>query len=156
MAWITQTEIDNAIGSTQSTALGLTTGSARLTQYELQARATVSAAAKRAGYGPWTATLPTSSNDEQLDAAFLQKMTLALMLRDAYALVPGIALTAQAQAAISQGLSMLDAFYEKTLPLPSASPNTLDGVGGVKFNTDQQAQVAATSPVFRSLRGSSF
>ncbi len=157
MTWVSSAYLDDAIGSDQVTALGLTTGTTRLAQYEIAARATVLSALQYAGYPAVGETLDTSSAAAAVTSAFLQKMCAAIMLRDAYSLIPGITLTAEAQAAISQGLTMLDAVYDKKLPVPGMAPVAIDGYGGVKFNVDiSTPALAPTTPIFRRLRGSSF
>lgn len=148
MAWVDATILQNAIGAAQVTALGLDTG-ASLTQYELQARAKVTSAAKRAGYSGFTATLDTSTDAAALDAAFLQQMTMALIIRSALGLKKGIQLSPATTAVLDDGMAMLEAFFAKSLPMPSTTPNTLDGVGGSQFNTDPSFVNQVTSPVFQ-------
>lgn len=154
--WISDTYLTNAIGSAQVTALGLTAASARLVQYELNARARVISALQHAGYSSPGDTLSTTTAAEQETAAFYQQLACAALLSDAYAFIPGIDLPQQVQAAINRGLNMIDAVYDKRLPVPNVQPDGFDGIGGTRFNTDPQYQAPTTSPVFRSLRGSSF
>lgn len=144
MTWVSSDYLNNAVGSGQVTALGLT-GDV-LSQFELSARATVTSVLQYAGYADPGATLTEGA----LATAFLQKMTAAILLRDAYALRVGIELSPQTQEVISHGLSMLDAVYAKKLPIPGLEPGTRDGYGGVKFTS------STTHPRAFNLRGSSF
>lgn len=166
MTWIDGSYVQNAIGSDQGYSLGLLTTStgtaitARFTQYELLSRSRVIAALQFAGYPAPSATLTTpSSTDDPVNVtnAFLRQIQFAVLLKDCYALVPGIELPAAAATAIATGISMLDAVYAKRLPVPGLSATPLDGYGGSKFNTTAPTYPPIqTSPVFRNLRGSGF
>lgn len=128
MAWIDSTYLQNMIGSSQVTALGLT-GDV-LTQYEASARATVLAVLQFAGY----ASPGDSLTAGQVSTAFLQKLTAAILLRDAYGMRKGIRLSSEAADLISQGVGMLDAVYAKKLPVPGMEPVAQNGYGGVRFS----------------------
>lgn len=159
MAWIDQTYLTNAIGAAQVTALGLTDASARLIQYELLARSRVIAALQYAGYADPGDTLTETTEAQKVTAAFYKQMAAAVLLRDAFALIPGIDISQAAQAAIGSGLALIDAVYEKKLPIPGATANTLDGYGGSQFNNDPtytSSGSSVTTPIFRALRGSTF
>ena len=167
MPWINVAYLQDAIGAEQVVALGLSTSAgaltSRLTQYELAGRSVVASAMQFAGYASPLATLVEVSDAEQVTGAYLKKMCAAIMLRDCYALIPGIDLTAAAQQAIGMGLSMLNGLVTSDvnlkIPIPGLQPNTLDGIGGVKFNTEATyvgAPQPMTSPAFRVLRGSGF
>lgn len=166
MTWLDGTYLQSAIGSDQGYSLGLlttstgTTTTTRFTQYELLSRARVIAALQFAGYPAPSATLPTPSSTEDpvnVSNAFLRQIQFAVLLKDAYAFIPGIELPAAAATAIATGISMLDAVYAKRLPVPGLTATALDGYGGSKFNTAAVAYPPIeTSPVFRKLRGSSF
>lgn len=149
MAWVDQTYLISMIGTNQVTALGLTTG-ARLTQYELDARSTVQSVLQYAGYQQFTDTLDASNATVAVTAAFLQKITAALIVRNALALLPGISLPEAVDAAITRSLSMLDAVYNKKLPVPNAQPSSAEvALGGAVFNT-------AATPRRFNLRGTTF
>ncbi len=164
MAWLDATYMNDAIGSEQVVALGLTTSlgaiTTRFTQFELSSRAVVKSAMQFAGYAPPGATLVEVTDAEQETAAYLKKMVAAIVLRDVYALIPGIDLTTPAQQAIGMGLQMLNGLVTTDvnlkIPIPGMQPDTLDGIGGTIFNTDNSYVPVSTMPVFRGLRGTSF
>jgi hypothetical protein len=148
MAWVTSTDLGYAIGSGQVTALGL--GDATTyAQFELQARATVVAVTQHAGYAAFEDTLTAG----EVSTGFLQKLIIAVLARDAYASRKGIALPSQTSEMITSGLSMLDAVYSKSLPIPGLEPDTLGGIGGVKFSPTTGD--SARARVF-AFRGTSF
>jgi len=162
--WVDAPYLVDAIGLDQVQALGLSTdgivATSRLTQYELAGRGTVSAVMQYAGYTTPEATLPTPVDADavqNLTNAFLRKLVASIILRDVYALVPGIDVSEGMQAAISVGLTMLDGVYDKKLPIPGMQPGTLDGYGGSQFNAGSGVSpFVGTWPVFRVLRGSGF
>lgn len=147
MAWIDATYLQNAVGSSQVTALGLTSGV--LTQYELEARSTVLAVLQYAGYPDPGDTLTAGT----VTTAFLQKLVAAIVLRDAYALRTGIEISEQTQETISHGVSLLDAVYNKRLPVPGLEPVARDGYGGVKFTPTSGT---SARPQIFNLRGTGF
>jgi hypothetical protein len=165
MAWIDVAYVNDAIGSEQVVALGLaaaltpTTPTTRFVQYEIASRSVVCSAMQFAGYAVPAATLIEITDSEQVTAAYLKKMVAAILLRDAFALIPGIDLTSAAQQAIGMGLEMLNGLVTTDvnlkIPIPNMQPNTLDGIGGVKFNAGGPLP-PQTFPVFRMLRGTSF
>ena len=160
MAWVSAAYLTNQIGAEQVAALGLVNGSDRLTQYELDARSKVIAGMLFAGYAAPDATLTETTNDQQVTAAYLKSMCAGIMLDMAYALIPGISLTEQAQRVISNAYRMLNGLFatdvSAKVPIPGMVPSALDGIGGVEFNTDASSLGPTTTPVFRQLRGSSF
>lgn len=159
MAWITPEYLDNAIGTEQAQALGLEdgagAGTSRLDQYELEARTTVITVLQYVGYPSPLPVLVDSSDGAAVTNSFLKKLAFAVLVRDVYNQVPGIVLTQEQSDAISVGLSMIDAVYNKKLPVPNMKVNTADGYGGAQFNTVGGA-LPPTTPIFRVLRQSSF
>ena len=150
MAWVDATYLNNAIGAGQVTALGLTSGSDRLTQMELEARATVMSVIEFAGYGgQFTETLSVATEQAKVTSYFLKGLCAALILQAALEMVPGIELSGTGDAFITRNLSKLDAVYNKKLPIPGAQPSAELGLGGVKFNT-------ACTPRRFNLRGTNF
>jgi hypothetical protein len=163
MAWLNASYVTNMIGSAQADALGLTTTSGtvitdRFTQYELGSRSAVLAAMQWAGYAAIGATLTSATDAEAVTTAYLQRMVAALMVRDVFALIPGIELTDGAIAAVNAGLNALDGLTREQdrLPIPGLEPTALDAIGGSKFNVDGSYLPVSTKPVFRALRGSGF
>lgn len=164
MAWLDGTYLQNAVGSPQGYSLGLlttnsgTTTTSRFDQYELLARARVTGVLQFAGYPAPSATLSSASSADVTNA-FLRQIACSILLNDCYALVPGIKITSEAQASIRVGLTMLDAVYDKRLPVPGLTATAIDGYGGNQFNINTNtggAQPILTTPEFRRLRGSSF
>lgn len=160
MAWFSALYVQDAIGDDQAQSLGLLSAlsavTTRLTQYELLARARVSAVLQHAGYTPPGVTLSETTDAEQVTAAFYRQMAFAIVLRDACANVPGIELPQAAQDSIGVGLSMLDAVYAKKLPVPNVEPDAFDAIDGSQFNVDPSYTPERGAPVFTSLRRSSF
>lgn len=150
MAWVTATYLNSAIGASQVSSLGLTSGSDRLTQFELEARATVQSVLQYAGYNDFTETLTETTETQKVTAAFLKGLCAALMIQTAMELIPGIELGSGVEAFVSRNLSKLDAVYSKKLPVPGAQPSSPEvAYGGVKFNTSD-------TPRRFNLRGTSF
>jgi hypothetical protein len=149
VAWVDATYLNNAIGSAQVTALGLTGD--RLTQFELSARATVSSVLQYAGYALPSDTLESGT----VTTAFLQRLTAAILLRDAFALVAGIQLPPDIRELISEGQGMLDGIYAKRLPIPGMQPDPANGYGGNRFSPTSSGTTGARPQVF-NLRGTNF
>jgi hypothetical protein len=141
--WVSLEYLNNKVGSGQTTALNLHSGTV-LAQYELEARATVASVLQYAGY-----EVPTALDSGSITTGFLQKMTSALILKEAYANGPGILMSPQVQDAISDGLGLIDAVHAKKIPIPGLSPSAQNALGGVRFDT-------ASRPRKFNLRGTSF
>lgn len=125
MAWVSQSYLENMIGTDAVTALGLSTAGI-LAQYEGAARARVISVMQQAGYSSPGSTVDTSTDS----GAFLAHLCASVLVRDAYQLRKGVSLREAAQSAISEGIGMLDALYNKQLPIPGMEPDTLAGIGG--------------------------
>lgn len=149
MAWVTTTYVDSFIGQGQRVALFPT--STVFDQYEIAARATVTSVMQYAGYADPGATLTTGSISE----AFLQKITAAIMCRDAYSMRKGIQLPQGAQDMISQAAGLLDAVYSKRLPIPGMEPLSANGYGGVQFTSTSPYSPGGRPKRFM-LRGTGF
>lgn len=127
MAWVTEAYVKNSITTAATTALGLT--GTVFTQFEAEARSTVVAAMQHAGYAaPASITIDGTSDA----GSFLAQLVTSIVLRDAYQLRKGVRLPFDPSSRISDGLSRLDALYEKKLPIPGMEPDSLDGYGGSK------------------------
>lgn len=151
MAWVDAAYLTNAIGAQQVASLGLTTGSDRLTQAELDARATVLSVVEFAGYGgQFTETLSVATESAKVTSYFLKGLCAALIIQATLDLVPGIQLTGTGTDFISRNLSKLDAVYNKKLPIPGAQPTPQNALGGVKFTP------RCLAPRRFNLRGTSF
>lgn len=136
MVWATATSINSSIGVQQAAALGLTSGSQRLTDLELEARALVQSAIQHAGYNGFTETLDESSESAKVTAAFLRSIVVAIIVKDALLLEPGIELPEPVDERINRTFSRLEAVYQKRLPIPNVQPTTAQvGLGGVKFTS---------------------
>lgn len=136
MAWVDSTYLGYALGSGLRDALFPT--SDVVDQYELTARATVVSVLQYAGYADPGATLTAGT----VTTAFLQKLLVAIMCRDAAALRKSITLP----SAVSEGLVMLDQVYQRKLPVPGAQPEAAHGYGGVRFSPSEGT--GARPPVF--------
>lgn len=123
MAWITQTYMENMIGVEEAAQLWPSTPI--FNQFEVAARATVISSIEHAGY-----TAPDTLDLSSVTGGFLGKLIGGVLLRDGYSSRNGTELPAMAQEAVS----MLDAIYDKRLPIPGLTPSTLDGYGGNKFS----------------------
>ena len=149
MAWVTTAYVDSFIGQGQRVALFPT--STVFDQFELSARATVTSVMQYAGYADPGATLTSGSISE----AFLQKVTAAIMCRDAYAMRKGIQLPAGAQEMISQAAGLLDAVYSKRLPIPGMDPIAANGYGGARFTPTSPYTIGGAPKRF-NLRNTGF
>lgn len=153
MAWVDTTYIDAFIGQTQREKLFTdTAGSYSATvfaQFELSSRATVVSVMQYAGYPAPSDTLTAGTTT----TGFLQKLCASVMVRDAYGTRKGIRLSDGTSDAISQALGMLDALYQKKLPIPGLEPASKDGYGGVQFSATTGTN--ARRRVF-ALRGTGF
>lgn len=125
MAWVTQAYLENAIGTSAVSALGLSNATV-LGQYELTSRAAVLSALQYAGYSSPGSTVDTATEA----GAFLASLCAGLILRDAYQYRKGVRLPFDPSGTISEALFRLDALYNKRLPIPGMSPDTLAGYGG--------------------------
>lgn len=159
MAWIDKTYLDNAIGTDQAQALGLEDSlgalTARFDQYELDGRSTVLSVLQYAGYSGVNSTLTDSDDTATVLNAFLKKLAFAILIQDAYSMLPGISMSQELRQAVTSGLTMLEEVYQKRLPPPGMTPDTANGYGGSQFNTSGQV-IPQTVVVFRTLRGSTF
>jgi hypothetical protein len=156
MAWVDTDYIDGFIGERQreklfSDSAGVYDADV-FAQYELGARATVLAVMQYAGYpdpgDTLTAGLPSTG--------LLSKLIGAIMVRDAYSTRRGVRLSQEATDAIGTSLSMLDAIYNKKLPIPGMAPQSAQGYGGVQFSPTSPYSTGARRQVFVTLRGSGF
>lgn len=136
MAWVDSTYLGYALGTSLRDALFPT--SDVVDQYELTARATVVSVLQYAGYADPGATLTSGT----VTSAFLQKLLVAIMARDAAATRKGITLP----SAVSEGLAMLDQVYSRKLPIPGLQPDPAHGYGGVRFSPSEGT--GARPPVF--------
>lgn len=127
MAWVTQSYLENAIGTASVTALGLSNASV-LAQYEIASRATVVSMLQHAGYSSPGATVDTSTEA----GAFLASLAAGLVIRDAYQLRKGVRLPFDPSGTISEALFRLDALYNKRLPIPGMEPTADAGYGGTE------------------------
>lgn len=127
MAWVTQSYLENMVGTDAVSALGLSSASI-LGQFELSARARVITVMQHAGYPTPADTLDTTD----VTGAFLAGLCACVLLRDAYQLRKGVSLKEAAASAISEGIGALDAIYDKRLPIPGMDPDPLGGYGGTK------------------------
>lgn len=129
MAWIDETYLQNLIGSGTVTALGLSTAGV-FAQFEGSARSRVLAVIQYAGYPSPGSDLTSADSDA---ANFLKACVASVMVREAMGMRKGIQLPETAQAVINATLLQLDAVYEKRLPVPGMTPNSLGGYGGFKL-----------------------
>ena len=148
MAWVTTTTLGYAIGSGQVTAL-FSGDASTFAQFELEARATVVAVMQHAGYSAPADTLTAGT----VSTGFLMKLVHALIEETAYSSRKGIQAPAGAAERIASARSLLDAIYQKKLPIPGLEPDTLAGIGGSKFSptTGDDARARAFA-----LRGTTF
>jgi hypothetical protein len=151
VAWIDGAYVVNAIGQTQAYRLGLIsaptgtyTDTSALTQYESEARGVVAAVLVFAGY-----PVPSAIAGTEDYAGLLRRLARAIMLRDVYAMRPGIAMPDATANMIGVAQGELNAVYEKRLPVPGLTPTAIAAIGGVSFSS-------ASGTPFRSLRGSTF
>lgn len=122
MAWIDTTYVDNLIGSTQRTAVAPSTSV--FNQFESSARSNVIAVLQYAGYASPGSTL-TSGTDA---TAFLQMLCAAQWCRSAFGNRKGL----KFPPAITDAFELLNAVYEKRLPVPGMQPSTVGGYGGIR------------------------
>ncbi len=154
MAWVDQTYMNYFIGATQTTNLfaGSTPGtydSSVFAQFEAGARSTVVSVLQYAGYPSPGSTLTAGSDA----TAMLQKLVAAVMVRDAYSIRRGV--NQATREGINETLGLLDAIYNKKLPISGMEPSSANGYGGVQFSPTSEYSTNARPRVF-NLRGSGF
>ena len=121
MAIITSGYVDNSIGTATRVALAGTGGSARFLQYEEQARTTVIAKCKVAGYS-------VATNDAN---PMIKEMVLGQWYVKALGLKKGIIVP----PAIADSINQLERVQDGKLPIPGKTPNARDAVGGNQFSS---------------------
>ena len=151
--WIDTDYMDAFIGEAQreklfSDAAGAYSATV-FAQYELGARATVLAVMQYAGYADPGATLTAGL----VSTGFLSKLLAAVMIRDAYSTRRGV-MSQSTTDAVSVTLGMLDAIYNKRLPIPGMEPVAANGFGGVQFTPTSSYSTGSRPQVF-NLRGTS-
>lgn len=122
-AWVDANFISLMIGTAARTALGLS--GSTFTHYENAAQGTVISAMQYAGYTP-----PDTVDHLTPQGAFLAQLVAGIMIRDAFQFRKGIRLPFDPSGTISEALFRLDALYNKKLPIPGMTPDTLAGYGG--------------------------
>jgi hypothetical protein len=126
VAWVDLTYVRNLIGTSQATALGLSTAAdVRLVQFEAAARSIVQSLMQSHSYSTLGTTLGTTATS----TPFLRKLVGSLMVRDLYGFRVGIAFPPQVQ----DGLAILAAYERgegKRFPIPGLTQDTATGVGG--------------------------
>lgn len=155
MAWIDATYAVTALGQGQAYALGLVTtqsgayaATARFTLAEASARGIVATSTAFAGYQLPT-TLPTDDGHAN-DVALLQRLTLAVVVRDVYEMVFGVTVGGQNAPPVLGTITRdLENLFVKKLPLVSFETAPANALGGV-------AWTGGGNPVFRSLRNTGF
>lgn len=124
MAWLTTTYVDNVIGSTTRSAVAPST--AVFNQFEATARVKVIAVLQHAGYAS-----PGTSLTTGLDSThFLRMLCAAQWCREAFGARKGI----KFPPAITDGFDLLNAVWDKKIPVPGLSPSDEDGYGGSRFS----------------------
>ena len=122
--WVSRTYANIAVGTAVMNAIAPTT--AVFNQYEHSARSKVLAILAHAGYeSPGTAL--TDGTDS---AAFLRSVCVAQLCREAAGNRKGITFP----VAVTDAFELLNAVYEKRLPVPGMTPSTSAGYGGVKIS----------------------
>jgi hypothetical protein len=120
MAILTSGYVDNSIGTATRAALAGTGGSDRFAQYEEQARTTVIAKCKVAGY-----TIAT--NDANA-------MVKELVLGQWYIKALGYKKGMQLPPLIAEQVNLLVQVQDGRVPIPGKTPSGQDAIGGVKFS----------------------
>ena len=125
MPWIDTAYVDNLIGQTTRLAVAPTT--AVFNQFEGTARIKVAAVLQHAGY-----TSPGTSLTEGQDSTlFLRMLSAAQWCREAFGNRKGI----KFPPAITDGFNLLDAVWDKRIPVPGLEPRAEDGYGGSRFTS---------------------
>lgn len=124
MAWVDVDFINKMIGTAARTSLGLSGGT--FSHFELAARGTVLSAMQYAGYADPGDTMDHTT----VTGAFLAQLCAGVMIRDAFQYRKGVRLPFDPSGTISESLMRLDAIYNKKLPIPGLTPDTLAGYGG--------------------------
>ena len=135
-AYITQTFIDNHIGADVRAALfddGFGFQVAIQTALINTASAIIKAAAQNAGYDPGDST----TNDLIMIATFGVFLQLAHGRK-------GLPVPEQFAAAIT----LADGIRNGQIPLPDTDPDTLGGVGGIKFTDSSSTTSTGKPPIF--------
>jgi hypothetical protein len=124
MAWISTGYLDNLLG--QSTRLAVAPTTAVFDQFEGSARAKVVAVLQHAGY----ASPGTALTDGSDATHFLRMLASAQWCREAFGNRKGI----KFPPAITDAFGLLDAVWDKKIPVPGLQPATADGFGGSRFS----------------------
>lgn len=124
MAWIDTTYVDNLIGS--STRAAVAPNTAVFNQFEGVARVKVLAVLQHAGYASPGTALTTGLDSTH----FLRMLAAAQWCREAFGNRKGV----KFPPAITDGFDLLNAVWDKKIPVPGLSPSTADGYGGSRFS----------------------
>jgi hypothetical protein len=124
MAWLTTGYLDNLIGSSTRSAVAPST--AVFNQFEATARVKVIAVLQHAGYSSPGTALTTGLDSTH----FLRMLCAAQWCREAFGNRKGV----KFPPAITDAFDLLNAVYDKKLPVPGMSPSTADGYGGSIFS----------------------
>lgn len=122
--WVDQTYLDNCISSGTRQAVAPSTAIFR--QFEASARVKVIAILQHAGYASPGTALTTGLDSTH----FLRMLCAAQWCREAFGNRKGI----KFPPAITDAFDLLNAVYEKKIPVPGMSPATADGYGGSRFS----------------------
>lgn len=125
MGWVDYTYVRTTIGTTQAVALGLSTSSSVLTQFEAEARSVIQSLLKANGYAAVGSTLSSSADS----TPFLRKLCVSLMVRDLYGLRSGV----RFPPTVQDGLAILGAYERgegKRFPVPGMTQDSAAGIGG--------------------------
>ena len=136
---ITTTYVNNAIGSSELTALMTSEGtSTALTQLIQAASSIVDSALSNSGYTP-----PTSSAPDMVKAATLGALLPLLYSRKQIAIPEGYQVYLDSYSMIRDG----------RFPVPGLTPNSRDAVGGVSFSdSDSSVSDGGRPKVYDKLR----
>jgi hypothetical protein len=125
MAWISQDYINNLIGS--STRAAVAPSTSVFNQFEATARVKVISVLQHAGYAS-----PGTSLTDNLDSThFLRMLCAAQWCREAFGARKGV----KFPPSITDGFDLLNAVWEKKIPVPGMVPSTADGYGGSRFTS---------------------
>ena len=142
--WVDLTYLRNLIGTSQTTALGISTAAdVRLVQFEGAARSVVQSFMQSHSYTTLGTTLGTTASS----TPFLRKLVSALMVRDLYGFRTGI----KFPPSVDDGLAILVAYERgegKRFPIPGMSQSTTTGVGGTDVTPTTNADGSPRSLAF--------
>lgn len=123
--WLSVQYVDNLIGAQTRAAVAPTDPVFR--QFEETARAKVIAVLQHAGYASPGTSLPTSGDA----AAFLRMLCAAQWCREAFGNRKGISFP----PSITDAFELLNAVYDRRIPVPGMHPSSADGYGGSRFSS---------------------